>query len=95
MWDVTGGLRSFFAPPVVRRVKAGTTKEVLNDEFGGVTFSSNISSINAQISFADDAGRSGSVSVNAATDVNKNRYTQSSMERCQNAVDLFETAVEI
>jgi hypothetical protein len=57
---------SFFIPPIVRRIEAGTTKEVLNDEFGGVAFSGNISSITAQISYTDDAGRSGSVSVTAA-----------------------------
>lgn len=57
---------SFLSPPFVRRVEAGTSKEVLNDEFGGVAFGGSISFITAQISYTDDAGRSGSVSVNAA-----------------------------
>ena len=57
---------SFLSPPFVRRVEAGTSKEVLNDEFGSVVFGGNISSITAQISYTDDAGRSGSVSVSAA-----------------------------
>src|SRR5262249_55674355 len=49
---------SFLSPPFVRRVEAGTSKEVLNDEFGSVVFGGNISSITAQISYTDDAGRS-------------------------------------
>jgi hypothetical protein len=46
--------------------EAGTAKEVLNDESGFVAFGGSISSITAQISYTDDAGRSGSVSVSAA-----------------------------
>src|SRR5262245_15709035 len=57
---------SFVSLPFVRRVEAGTTKEILNDEFSGVVFGGNISSITAQISYTDDAGQSGSVSVSAA-----------------------------
>ncbi len=57
---------SNFTPPAVRRIEAGTTKEVLNNESSGIAFTNNISSITAQISFTDDAGRSGSVSVTAA-----------------------------
>jgi FG-GAP-like repeat len=56
----------FLSPPFVGRVEAGTAQEVLNDEFGGVAFGGNISSITAQISYTDDAGRSGAVSVSAA-----------------------------
>jgi len=58
---------SFLTPPSVRRVEAGTSKEVLNDEFGGTAFAGNISTMTAQISYTDDAGRSGSVSVTTAT----------------------------
>jgi FG-GAP-like repeat len=57
---------SLLTPPFVRRVEAGTAKEVLNDESGFVAFGGSISSITAQISYTDDAGRSGSVSVSAA-----------------------------
>jgi len=56
----------FLSPPFVGRVEAGTAQEVLNDEFSGEAFGGNISSITAQISYTDDAGRSGSVSVSAA-----------------------------
>jgi hypothetical protein len=56
---------SNFTPPAVRRIEAGTTKEVLNNESSGIAFSGNISSITAQITFTDDAGQSGSVSVTA------------------------------
>jgi FG-GAP-like repeat len=50
---------SLLTPPFVRRVEAGTAKEVLNDESGFVAFGGSISSITAQISYTDDAGRSG------------------------------------
>jgi hypothetical protein len=58
---------SNFTPPLVRRIEAGTTKEVLNNDSGGIVFTANISSVTAQISFTDDAGRTGSVTVSAPT----------------------------
>jgi len=57
---------SSFAQPIVRRVEAGTATEVLNDALGGVAIGGNIFSVTAQISYTDDAGRSGSVSVTTA-----------------------------
>ena len=54
---------SFLTLPRVGRIEAGTTKEVY--ESGGPAFIG-ISFLTAQISYTDDAGRSGSVLVNAA-----------------------------
>jgi hypothetical protein len=56
-----------FTPPAVWRIEAGTTKEVLNNGSSGIAFAGNFLSLTAQISFTDDAGRSGSVSVTAPT----------------------------
>ena len=57
---------SVLLPPRVWRVEPGTTREVLNNESAGIGFGG-ISFLAAQISYTDDAGQSGSVTVNAAT----------------------------
>ena len=56
----------FLPLPRVRRIEAGTTKEVYESggpAFIGISF---LTALTAQISYTDVAGRSGSVSVHAA-----------------------------
>jgi len=54
---------SFFLPPINSRIDAGSSREVLNNSTNGVAFSGDIRSIAAQISYTDDAGKSGVVTV--------------------------------
>jgi len=54
---------SFFLPPVTSIVEKGSPREILNNGSNGVAFSGTINSISAQISYTDDAGQSGVVTV--------------------------------
>jgi hypothetical protein len=54
---------SFFLPPITGRVEKGSSREILNNASNGTSFSGTINSISAQISYTDDAGQSGVVTV--------------------------------